>query len=202
MAGDGYDELVSLRTDLPIWERFFTVAPLVVIGTRERSGAHDLAPKHMVGPASWENYFGFVCAPSHSTYANVRRERSFTVSYPRAEQVVLASLAASPRCEDGSKAALDALPTFPAREVDGVFLRDSDLCLECVLHEIVDGLGDNSLIIGRVVGAHVHRSALRREDRDDQDILDERPLLVYLHPGRFAEVRRSQGFPFPAGFQR
>ena len=202
MSEEGYEELVSLRTDLSIWERFFSVAPLVVIGSREESGAHDLAPKHMAGPVSWENYFGFVCAPNHSTYVNIRREEAFTVSYPSGDQVVLASLAASPRCDDGSKTAVHALPTFPAREIDGVFLRDSSLCLECKLHLIVDGFGTNSLITGTVVAAYVHRDALRSEDRDDQKLVAEQPLLVYLHPGRFAEIRDSQSFPFPAGFKR
>ena len=199
---DGYDDLVSLRTDLPIWERFFSVAPLVVIGSREEDGGYDLAPKHMAGPASWENYFGFVCTPSHATHANVQREECFTVSYPRGNQVVLASLAASPRCDDGSKAAIDGLPTFAAKQIDGVFLRDAHLCLECRLDRIVEGLGPNSLILGKVVGAHVHREALRSDDRDDGELLEDRPLLVYLHPGRFAEVRHTQGFPLPAGFKR
>ena len=202
MSEEGYEELVTLTTDQPIWERFFTVAPLVVIGTREEGGEPDLAPKHMAGPVSWDNYFGFVCAPNHSTYVNIRRDERFTVSYPRSDQVVLASLAASPRCEDGSKLAVQALPTFPARRIDGVFLRDSTLCLECELHEIVDGLGPNSLITGRIVAAHAHREALRTDDRDDHEVVSERPPLVYLHPRRFAEVRHSQGFPFPDGFKR
>jgi flavin reductase (DIM6/NTAB) family NADH-FMN oxidoreductase RutF len=198
----GYEDLVSLRIDRPIWERFFTVAPLVVVGSREEDGSFDLAPKHMAGPMSWENYFGFVCAPSHSTYTNIAREECFTVSYPRSEQVVLASLAASPRCEDGSKTALEALPTIAARKLDGVFLADASLCLECRLHRVVDDLGPNSLILGRIVAAYVHRGARRRTDRDDQEVIRERPPLVYLHPRRFAEVRESQGFPMPAGFKR
>jgi len=52
--------LVSLDPSRPIWERFFTVAPLVIIGSRDESGAIDLAPKHMATPLSWQNYFGFV----------------------------------------------------------------------------------------------------------------------------------------------
>ena len=202
MSEDGYDELVSLRTDLPIWDRFFTVAPLVVVGSVEESGDFDLAPKHMVMPLSWENHFGFVCAPTHSTYVNIVREKTFTVSFPRGDQVVLTSLAASPRCDDGSKTALQALPTFPARLSEGRFLRDSYLCLECELDRIVDGFGPNSLITGTVLAAYVHRDALRREDRDDQDVVKKSPLLVYLHPGRFAEIRKSESFPFPSGFQK
>jgi flavin reductase (DIM6/NTAB) family NADH-FMN oxidoreductase RutF len=89
-----------------------------------------------------------------------------------------------------------------ARKVVGVFLRDSYLCLECRLHRVVDDLGPNSLVVGRVVAACVRRDALRRQQRDDQDVIADRPLLAYLNPGRFAEIRESQGFPFPAGFKR
>ncbi len=202
MSEEVYKQLVSLETEHPIWDRFFAVAPLVVIGTREAHGGYDLAPKHMAAPLGWENYFGFVCTPAHGTYRNVRRDGAFTVSFPRPEQVVLTSLSASPRCDDGSKQQLAALPTMPARLVDGVFLQDAYLLLECELDRIVDGFGSCSLIAGRVLAAHVHREALRRADRDDQEALLRSPLLAYLHPGRFATISDSNSFPFPAGFRR
>ena len=68
--------LIELDVSLPIWERFFWVAPLVLVGTREPDGGHDLAPKHMATPIGWENYYGFVCTPRHHTYSNIRREAS------------------------------------------------------------------------------------------------------------------------------
>ena len=108
------ENLVTLREDTPLWDRLFSVNPLVLVGTREREGGYDLTPKHMAFRMGWENYFGFVCTPRHATYHNVRREGAFTVSYPRPTQVVLASLAASPREADGTKPVLYALPTFPA----------------------------------------------------------------------------------------
>jgi hypothetical protein len=61
------DNLVTFREDHPVWMRVFTVNPLVVVGTREESGAYDLAPKHLAMPMGWENYFGFVCTPRHNT---------------------------------------------------------------------------------------------------------------------------------------
>ena len=88
--------LVKLDVGSPIWDRFFTVAPLVVIGTREPDGSDDLAPKHMVTALGWDNRFGFVCTESHATYKNIQREREFTVSFPNPDQVLLASLAAAP----------------------------------------------------------------------------------------------------------
>lgn len=197
-----HGHLVTLETDVPVWDRFFTVAPLVVVGTREGDGRYDLAPKHMVTPMGWANYFGFVCTPRHRTYGNVQREGAFTVSYPRPTQVMLASLAAAPRCGDDSKPALTALPTLSATKVDGVLLEDGYLFLECELERIVDGFGENSLITGRIVAAHVHEDALRSADRDDNDLINGSALLAYLSPGRFAPIRESFSFPFPADFRR
>jgi len=87
--------IVTLETDVPVWDRFFTVSPLVLIGTREVHGTYDLAPENMAFQLGLENYFGFVCTPEHRTYQNARLEESFTVSFPRLTQVVLASLDAS-----------------------------------------------------------------------------------------------------------
>ncbi len=202
MPEEPYEQLVSLELEHPVWERFFLPAPLAVVGSREASGEFDLAPKHMVTPLGWDNYFGFVCSPQHSTFRNIEREEAFTVSFPRPDQVVLTSLTASPRCDDGSKIAIQGLPTIRARWVDGIFLQESLLCLECELERIIDGFGSNCLIAGKIIAAHVHPDALRRLDRDDQDLIRSSPLLVYLHPGRFAKISRSNAFPFPAGFRR
>lgn len=193
--------IVTLHGDTPVWERAFTVNPLVLVGTRE-DGGYDLAPKHMAAPMGWENYFGFVCTPRHRTYRNVRREGAFTVTYPRPTQVLLASLAASPREDGKSKPLLDALATFPASEVDGVFLEDGYLFLECVLDRVVDDFGDNSLIAGRIVASHVHRDYLRASGRDDNDLIHGSRLLAYLSPGRYAEIGESNSFPYPSGFMQ
>jgi flavin reductase (DIM6/NTAB) family NADH-FMN oxidoreductase RutF len=156
----------------------------------------------MAMPLGWENYFGFVCTPRHRTYHNVRREGVFTASYPRPTQIILASLTATPREDDGSKLAVDALPTFPASEVDGVFIEDAYLFLECALDRIVDDFAENSLIVGRIVAAHAREDYLRASDRDDQDLIYSSPLLAYLNPGRYASIGESYSFPFPAGFVR
>lgn len=194
--------LVQVDVAFPVWEQFHTVSPLVVIGSKDIDG-YDLAPKHMAFPLSWENYFGFVCTPRHRTYQNVVREKAFTVSYPRPDQVVLASLTASARChEDASKPVVDALPTFPATCVDGVLLQDGYLYLECELDRIVDGFGQNSLIAGKVVGAFIHEDSHLHEDRDAGEMIQAAPLLAYLYPGRFAEVRDTKAFPFPADFRK
>ena len=121
MSEDPYSQLVSLDVDRPFWERVFSVAPLVVVGSTEQDGSVDLAPKHMVTPLGWENYFGFVCTPSHSTYVNIQREKVFTVSFPTADSVVLASLSASPRCDDQSKPALADLTISAVKTGSGIY---------------------------------------------------------------------------------
>lgn len=202
MADSKSPELVELDTGESIWERFFSVFPLVVVGTREANGDDDLAPKHLAIPMSWQNHFGFVCTPRHNTYQNIRRTGEFTVTYMRPSQTVVASLAATPRCDNGSKPIVASLPTFAAESVNAVFVQDGYLFLECELEQMVDGLGENSLIIGRIRHARVAPDALRSSDRDDEDLVVASPLLAYLYPGRFAEITNSTKLPFPSGFKR
>jgi len=194
--------LIELDVSQPIWDEFFWVAQLVLVGTREADGSHDLAPKHMAIPMGWQNYFGFVCTPRHHTYANVKRDGVFTVSYPRPSQLVLTSLAASPRCGEEDKPALSVLPVFPASRVDGVLVEGAYMYLECELDRIVDGFDVNSLIVGRVVAARVADDHERMSEADDQALVHDAPLLAYLHPGRFTNIEQSFSFPFPAGMKK
>ena len=202
MSDNGTAQLIELDPSESIWENFFTVFPLVLVGTREEDGSDDLAPKHLAIPMSWKNHFGFVCTPRHNTYQNVLRTEQFSVSYMRPSQTVLASLAASPRCDDGSKPITQALPTFAADKIDACLLQDGYLFLECELDRIVDDLGDNSLIIGRIVHARIAEDEMRDHEQDDEDLVFKAPLLAYLYPGRFAEIASSTKLPFPAGFKR
>jgi flavin reductase (DIM6/NTAB) family NADH-FMN oxidoreductase RutF len=199
--GSGH-ELVSLGDEHPVWHRFFQVSPLVVVGTREPDGTYDLAPKHLAMPLGWQNWFGFVCTPAHATYGNAIREGAFTVSFPRPSQILLTSLAAAPRCADDQKPSLEAVPTFPARRVDGVLLEEAYVHLECETDRVIDGFGDNSLITGRVVETLVTEDAIRRADKDDKQLIFHAPLLAYLPPGRYAEVSHSFAFPFHEGMTR
>ncbi|HEX6952072.1 MAG TPA: flavin reductase [Gaiellaceae bacterium] len=195
------EELIELSTEAPIWERFFTVAPLVLVATKE-GDRHNVAPKHQAIPIGWENYFGFVCSPSHATYRNLQAHPEFTVSVPGIDQLLSASMAAGARLEDGSKPTLAGVPVVQARRVDGVLVEGCPLYLECTLDRFVDGFGDNSIIVGRVVAASVARAALRGHEVDDADLLLRLRPLVYLAPGRVAEVGETHAFPFPAEFRR
>ena len=194
-------KLVEIDTEQPIWDRFFHVAPLVLIGTLDEDGTPDLAPKHMVTPMGWQNYFGFVCAPRHSTCANIDRSGVFTVSYPRPGQVLQTSLSASPRV-GGDKPVIDYLETVDARSVDGIVIDDAYLYFECQHLKTIDGFGDNCLITGEVIAAYAHPDYIRSAELDDQELIHEAPLMAYLPPSRFATTTRSNAFPFPADMKR
>ncbi len=200
-------DILTLDPETPFWERFYMVSPLVVVGTRNEDGeTYDLAPKHMASPMGWADYFGFVCTPRHKTYRNAVRTGVYTVSYPKPSQVVLASLAASPRTgpPEGPrrKPTLDELSTLKAKEVDGVFLEDAYLFLECELERHVDDLGENSLLIGTVQAVHVQKEALRLSEKEDEAVIRDTPLLAYLPPDRYATIDETNAFPFPAGFEK
>lgn len=199
--GDDPD-LVTLQPDQPFFETLYTAAPLVIVGTREADGSENLAPKHMAFPLGWSDYFGFVCKPAHSTYGNVERTGTFTVSYPRPENVLEASLAAAPRDSEGDKPTLEDVETVAADAVDAPAVADAYAVLECELDRIVEGFDEAGLVAGEVVDAHVHTDAYRTHDEEPEVLLERAPVLAYFYPDRFAAVSETEAFPFPEGFER
>ncbi|MCP4976273.1 MAG: flavin reductase [Maribacter sp.] len=197
------DNLISVDVNLPIWERFFTIAPLVIIGTKENEG-YDLAPKHMATPLGFGNYFGFVCTPRHGTYHNVKVSKEFSVSFPRPDQIVATSLSSSPRSEQISKSRgiIEALPIVKATTMDAPMIKDAYLYFECVLYKIIDGFDDYCIITGTIKAVHVHKDYLRVSEKDEQEQLHENPLLAYIATGRFAKISDTYSFPFPKDFKR
>ena len=193
-------DLVPIELDDRLWERVFVVSPLVLVATREPEGDHDFAPKHRV--VMLPGHFGFVCRPSHATWRNAVRERVFTVSWPGPRHIVVTSAAASPRCEDGEKRAMRALPIVGATSVPGVLLDGGHFHLECRVDRIIDDLGEDGLILGRIVAAHADPKALRDDRVPDRTLVHDHPLLAYLHPTQWARIDHSTGFPFPKDFSR
>ena len=110
-------------------------------------------------------------------------------------------MAAGPRIEDGSKPTLAALETVPASMVDGVLVSGAYLWLECALERMLEGFGDNTLIIGRVLAVSADERVVRSPETGDRDPIRDAPLLAYLSPGRFASVEQSSSFPFHVEFQ-
>lgn len=194
--------LEALNVARPIWDQFFMVAPLVLVGTREADGSNDLAPKHMVSPMGWQNYFGFVCTPRHGTYQNIKRDGVFAVTYAKPLQWLETSLTASPRCEDDSKPQLQLVDSYRSEVVDCPVVAGGYLYLECEIDRFVDGFGVNSLIVGKIVAAQIDPAYLRAAERDDQDLIREAPLLTYVSPGRFATIRDTLAFPMPKGMKK
>jgi flavin reductase (DIM6/NTAB) family NADH-FMN oxidoreductase RutF len=196
------NKFYTLDTSIPIWDRIFTVAPLIVVGTKE-GGAYNFAPKHMATPIGFDNYFGFVCTPKHATYQNIKETQEFTVSFPIPNQVVLASLSAMPRCDDnlGTKPIIQALPSIKASLVDALCLETSYLFFECKLFKIIDGFNENSIITGKIIAAHVDKKYMKTFEKDEQQQFKENPLLAYISKGRFAKITETYNFPFPKNFK-
>jgi flavin reductase (DIM6/NTAB) family NADH-FMN oxidoreductase RutF len=199
--GGASGDRVSLPLGGEVWESAFLVAPLVLVTTKEGDG-WDVAPKHMAMPLGWEGHYCFACTPEHATHRNVRAHPWFTVSVLGADQVLASSLAAGARAPDGSKPSLEGVATEPALVVDGRTVVGCPLALELELDRVIDGFGRASLIVGRVVAASALREARRRTEVDDADLLHHLGALAYLHPGRFAVVRETHGFPYPVDFSR
>ncbi|PRX54646.1 flavin reductase [Flagellimonas meridianipacifica] len=197
------EKLVSLDMNFPIWDFIYTVAPLIVVGTKENDG-YSLAPKHMATPLGLDNYFGFVCTPRHGTYGNIKRTKEFTISFLKPNQVITASLSASLR--DGtmskSKGIIQALPIVKATTVDAPLVKDAYLYFECELFKIIDGFAGNSIITGKIKKAYVEKQYLRLSDQDEQEQLKENHLLAYIANGRFAKICETYNFPFPKDFKR
>ena len=191
------EETVDLSLDHPIWDRVFTVAPLVVVGTRDAMGNYDLESKHLALPLGSGLYFGFISTEQHATYRNISRDRCFTVSFPNPSSVVVTSLTSSARREGHKKPVLQALPMTKAVTMDAMFVSDSYLFLECELDRIITGFGENCLISGVIRRAAVNKESLRLFEQDDKVMLERRPLLAFLPPERYAVLKSTRPFPFP-----
>lgn len=193
----------ALELSSPVWDRIFMVAPLVVVGTREKN-EYDIAPKHMAFPVGFENYFGFVCTPNHGTYQNIRKTREFTVSFPLPEDIVPVSLSATSREGMISKydTLISSLPVVRAEKMDLPVLRDAYLTFECSAFKIIDGFGENSIITGEIKAASVRKEYLMASDADVQKQLNEHNLLAFIAPNRFARISETQSFPFPKDFRK
>ena len=203
MKKNSFDDFISLNVKDSIWDHFYTVAPLVVIGSKENE-RYDLSPKHMVTPIGFSNYIGFVCTPRHRTYHNIKKEKKFTVSFVKPSQVLLTSLAAIPRCEDNhyTKEIVNKIPTIPTMENDNIFVADSYLLLDCTLYKIIDGFDDYSIITGQIDAVYVDKNYKIFSEVDQQKHIYDNPLLAYIAQGRFASIKETFSFPYPKDFQR
>ena len=135
-------DYVALDTSIPIWDRLFVPTPLIVVGSRDEQGNDNLAPKNMAMPLGWSNHFGFMCTARHRTYRNIEHSKTFTVSFPPTDRVVMAAVAATPRGDDKIKHSLKVLPTVRAARSGCLALKDAYLWFDCDLARIVEGFDD------------------------------------------------------------
>lgn len=204
MADQETNHMVEITNDPEIWSQCYSVHSLIVVGSTEEGGNYNFAPKHMAMPLGFGPYFGFMGTPRKMTYRNIKRENVFTVSYPKPEQVVISSLSASRRKDDNTLPIIENIPTTEAKKISGKFIANSYFQLECELHEILGKFGEWEIIVGEVVAAYVQKNAIREQgdDADPNKLLQQNPLLAYLHPDRFSVIEKSNAFPFPADFKR
>lgn len=200
MSGQS-QEKTPLNLEFPVWDQVHTIHPLVIIGTLDKDGEVNFAPKHMVFPLGWRNYFGFVCTPRHKTYQNIQRSGEFTVTYPNPEQVITTSIAATGRDKNSQKPDLSTISKIPASNVNGYFVEDGYIFLECRLERFVEDFDDSSLILSKIVAAHAMSDVIRTPAHDDNEILYNHPQLAYISPGRYAVIGETQAFPYPATFK-
>jgi flavin reductase (DIM6/NTAB) family NADH-FMN oxidoreductase RutF len=200
---DPFIDFISLNVKESIWEHFYTVAPLVVIGTKEAQG-FDLAPKHMATPLGFSDFFGFVCTPRHNTYHNIKKHSRFSVSFVKPDQILLTSLAATPRCavKDFPEEITNHIPTVTLNNGASIFVKDSYVMLDCSLYKIIDGFDDYSLITGKVEQAMVHKDYKIVSAEGNQKQIYDHPLLAYIAQGRFASIKETLSYPYPKDFQR
>lgn len=185
----------------PVWDQFYSVAPFIVVGTREGGGV-NMAPKHMFTALGHGNLAGFVCTPDHSTYHNIARTGTFTICFPKPDQVVVSSLTATGREEASQgKPILDALPVTYMEGCADPVLEGSAVILACDHDRTIDGFDRHSLICGRIRMAWVDAAYGLDHDTDGGDHVRAHPLLAYLAYGRYAVISDTRAFPFPARFK-
>lgn len=204
MANHENNHMIDITDDPDIWSRCYSVHSLVVVGSTEEDGNYNFAPKHMAMPLGFGPYFGFMGTPRKMTYRNIKREQAFTVSYPKPEQVVISSLTASRREEDNTLPIIENIPTTEAQKISGKFIANSYFQLECKLHEIMGKFGEWEIVVGEVVAAYVQEGTIREQgdDANPDELLQQNPILAYLHPDRFSVINESNAFPFPKDFKR
>jgi len=204
MSEEQDGEMIELDVEQDIWSRAYTVHSLIIIGSKEEDGNYNFAPKHMAMPMGFSNHFGFIGTPRKSTYRNIQREKVFTVSYPKPSQLTVSSLAATQREDDDSKPILDQIPTAPAQEIEGYFVKDSYFQLECKQTECLGKFGEWELIVGEIVAARINKRMSRKisDSAGEGQLIYNNPLLAYLHPNRFSVIKESNVFPFPKEFKR
>lgn len=177
--------------------QFFRSASIILVTTLSPSGVPNVAPKTQVMPVGRRGYWAFACCDRHHTYQNVLQQGEFVINIPGPELIEQVSRAAAefPPGTDEIKGA--GLTGFPSQVVEVPSIAECRVHMEFKKDWIQDGFGEESLIIGEVVGVTVD------EDLVDAgvEILGEYPLLVYVYPGHYAAIEGAEKFVFPKNYK-
>lgn len=189
---------VDLKLDGFVGRFFFEPRGLALVSTLSPGGVPNLAPKTQVMPIGRGNYWAFACCARHHTYQNVQAEGEFVINLPGPELIRQAALAAVDVPPGADEIAAAGLTAMPSRALRAPSVAECRVSLECRLHQVPDGFGEESLIVGRVVAAVADEAFAST----DPAVLERCPLLVYVHPDYYAAVGRAERFRFPKGYKR
>ena len=64
------DDVLSFELDQSIWDRFFTVGRLIIVGTPNADGSQDLFATPRGFPMGPANLFAFLAAPENAAVVN------------------------------------------------------------------------------------------------------------------------------------
>ena len=187
------EDLVEISTEAPIWERFFTVAPLVLVATKR---AATTTSRRSISPCRSAGRTTSASSAARRTrrHRNLEAHPEFTVSFPRGRPDRQSSLlAAGSRLDDRSKPTLAPFRSSRPARWTACSSRAAALYLECALERVIDGFGENSLIVGRDrrrSAVDARRSAGSRSTTRISSTSSCRCSCT-SRPGRFAEVTRD-----------
>jgi len=180
-----------------VGRNFFWPEGIVLVTTLSPDGMPNVAPKTQAAPVGRRNFWSFACTPSHHTHKYIEAGGEFVINIPGPELIKNISLAARRFALDEDEIRGSELTAMPSREVSPPSIAECRVHLECRLHRIVEGLGEDSLIIGRVVAASADSDIID----PSPDSLQRHPLLVYVYPDHWTMVKEAERFRFPAEYK-
>jgi len=194
------DRRIGSKVRLPLdgfGRQFFRSANLVLVTTLASSGVPNVAPKTQVMPVGRKGYWAFACCDRHHTYQNVIQQGEFVINFPGPELIEQVSQAARefpPGTDEISEAGLTAMGS---QEVRVPSIAECRVHLECKRYQVIDGYGEESLIVGEVVAVTVDEELVDA----GAELLEEYPLLVYVYPGHYTGIEHVKRFRFPRNYK-
>ncbi len=177
--------------------RFFRPANLVLVTTLSPNGVVNVAPKTQAMPIGRKGYWAFACCARHHTYQNIEHQGEFVINFPGPgliERVAQTARDVPPGTDEIKEAGLTAME---ARRVKVPVVAECGVNVECRRHQVIDGYGDESLIVGEVVAVTIDEVLVDA----GVETLHTFPLLVYVYPDHYAVVDRVERFRFPEDYK-